>query len=504
MLKFLKKPTTLFVGILVFTFLYRFLYFDYPLVNTETHRDYLIAKHILVYHDFPKAGPCCLFNGAYGPLRHPALYYYALAAILIIKQHFMFLTFVNFVLQLIPSIVIYFLTAYFFSRQTGLLAMLFFSFHQVTFKQALFVWQPHLIQPFIYGTFLTLFLFFRHRKLWWLITSILLLFVATTIHLSVLIIVPLWILVTVAILYVQKQPMKIYFPILFLFTFLSLILLALLFANASPLPLHLIHASAIDYGRSLLTNTSVYLSSVFGDSVAISKIGYVLLALSAYFLIRYFSSQYQDSKKRSIFFIIIIVGGFLASVSLFKARIWHFYLTPLFGITLVLFAYIITSSRKHADQALSVIWICLFLLQFLLYYPPDKLFMQNAADIDKAISAIAKHVTTLQIDKNYQKPNFFQIQVYSQGTENPTIADLAFLLPLEEKLKQQLIHVTDMGASFVRLNTARYQFVVCQSYGKLIHVQKECLQPFKKNFPTYVIKRQIYRSEPFTIFLASS
>ena len=49
--------------ILCFAFLYRLLYFDYPLINTESHRDYVIAQHILGSHDFPQTGPCCIFNG---------------------------------------------------------------------------------------------------------------------------------------------------------------------------------------------------------------------------------------------------------------------------------------------------------------------------------------------------------------------------------------------------------------------------------------------------------
>ena len=83
-----KGQKILLAVIITLAFLYRLLYLDYPLINTEPQRDYLIAQHILTYQDFPEAGPCCIFNGSYAPYRHPVAYYYLLAGLLAINQNF--------------------------------------------------------------------------------------------------------------------------------------------------------------------------------------------------------------------------------------------------------------------------------------------------------------------------------------------------------------------------------------------------------------------------------
>lgn len=133
-----KRQKVLLLVIISLAFLYRLSALDYPLINTEPQRDYLIAQHILTYQDFPQSGPCCIFNGSYAPYRHPVIYYYLLAGLLVINQNFMFLMFVNFFLQIIPLITIFVLTFRFFSYKIGLLAVFFYSFHQETYKNALF------------------------------------------------------------------------------------------------------------------------------------------------------------------------------------------------------------------------------------------------------------------------------------------------------------------------------------------------------------------------------
>ena len=495
-----RKQKILLVVIITFAFLYRLIALDYPLINTEPQRDYLIAQHILTYQDFPEKGPCCLFNGEYAPYRHPVIYYYLLAGLLAINQNFMFLMFVNFFLQIIPVITIFILTSRFFSYNVGILAILLYSFHHEIYKNALFFWQPHLKLPFLYGSFLALFIFYRSNKYWLLLVSILLFFISSAIHLSSMTIAPLWFIALFLILRFQKYSARLLL-ITFLLSCVSLVILLKgtsleVFKN----PMLLIHTSIIDYGQSLLTNFQVYLSSLYGNGKAISIVGIFLLILNCVFLIGYLLQKKHNRGKFYIIILISIIIGLIAGVSLFKATIWHFYLPPLFGISIIIFAETVFNQKSRLIKVLALIWTIILIGQFFAYYPPQIRFFSNARAIEQATTVLTKEIKDIARQKNYTKPNFFLIQVYTQGVETPTVEDLAFWLPLEQKLQRKFIQVNDTTSSFKRLNSDDYIYVVCQSFASKINISKDCLEPFSKEFPGYKINKVIYKKEPFTIY----
>jgi len=499
----LVKQKILLLIIIVLAFLYRLVSLDYPLINTEPQRDYLIAQHILAYQDLPEKGPCCIFNGSYAPYRHPVIYYYLLAGILAINQNFMFLIFVNFFLQIIPPIVIFVLASRFFSYNTGLLAIFFYGFHQAIYKNALFFWQPHLKLPFLYGSFLALFLFYRTNRYWLLTISILLFFISTAIHLSVMATAPFWFIALFFILRSRKQSsIKLYLLTFLLACIGLLVMLKGVSLEIFNNPLLLIHGSIVDYGQSLVTNASVYLNSLYGNGTEISTVGIFLLILNFVFLILYLRQKEHGLRKLYVTILIGIIAVFIAGISLLKATIWHFYLSPLYGISMIVFAETIAMQKYRLVKVLVVLWIVIFIGQFFFYYPPVIKFFSNAKDIDLVANVLVKEIKDIQRQKNYPQPNFFLIQVYAQGVETPTIEDLAFWLPLEQKLQRKFIQVNDETSSFKRLNSSYYIYIVCQSFAKRINVSKDCLEPFKKDFSGYKINRVIYEKQPFTIYEA--
>lgn len=498
-----SRQKILLVVIVTLAFLYRLIGLDYPLINTEPQRDYLIAQHILAYQDFPQSGPCCIFNGAYAPYRHPVFYYYLLSGILTISQNFIFLIFVNFFLQIIPFVAIFILTSRFFSNNAGLLAIFFYSFHQAIYKNALYFWQPHLKLPFLYGSFLALFLFSQTRKYWLLVISILLFFIAAAIHLSVMATAPFWIIALFLILYSQKCSAKFYL-ITFLFAGISLFaLLKGISLEVFKNPLLLIHTSIIDYGQSLSANVQVFLSSLYGNGKEISIVGIFLLILNCAFLIGYLFKKEPGPKKLYIIILIGVIVVFLAGVSFLKATIWHFYLPPLFGIAIIVFAQTISVQKHRLIKVVAVLWIILYIGQFFIYYPPRIKFFSNARNVDSAAEILAQRIKDVQSKKGYSKLDFFLIKVYTQDVETPTIEDLAFWLPLEQKLQRRFIEVNDSAGSFKRLNSDDYIYIVCQSFAETIDISKNCLRPFNKEFSGYNIDKVIYKKQPFTIYEAS-
>lgn len=499
-----RRQKILLSVIISLAFLYRLIALDYPLINTEPQRDYLIAQHILTFKDFPQSGPCCIFNGSYAPYRHPVIYYYFLAGLLSINQNFMFLIFVNFFLQIIPVITIFVLTSRFFSYNAGLLATFFYSFHQEIYRNALYFWQPHLKLPFLYGSFLALFLFYKTRKYWLLIISILLFFTGSAIHLSSMATAPFWFIALFYILYSQKRSTKFY---LVTFVLICISLVVLLKGTSLEIfknPMILIHTSIIDYGQSLSANFQVFLNSLYGNGKEISIVGIFLLISSCIFLIGHLLKKEPGPRKFYIIILLGIVTSFIAGVSLLKATIWYFYLPPLFGISMIIFAQTIAEQKNRLLKVLAVLWIILFIGQFFIYYPPRIRFFSNARDVDLAAVALTQRIKDVQIQKNYSESNFFLIKVYTQGVETPTIEDLAFWLPLEQKLHIKFIEVNDSTSSFKRLNSADYIYIVCHSFTKTINISKDCLDPFSKEFSDYKINKVIYEKQPFTIFEATS
>ena len=266
-------------------------------------------------------------------------------------------------------------------------------------------------------------------------------------------------------------------------------------------PLLLIHGSIVDYGQSLVANASLYLKSLYGGR-EISIFGIFLLILNFIFLTLYLRQKEHGLRKLYIVVLVGIIVVFIAGISLFKATIWHFYLSPLYGISIIVFAETIASQKYRLIKALAVLWIVIFIGQFFIYYPPVIKFFSNAKDVEQAAIVLTKEIRDVQRQKNYPKLNFFLIQVYAQGVETPTVEDLAFWLPLEQKLQRKFIQVNDTTSSFQRLNSSDYIYVVCQSFAKRINVPKECIEPFKKEFSGYKINKEIYKKEPFTIYEA--
>ena len=90
------------------------------------------------------------------------------------------------------------------------------------------------------------------------------------------------------------------------------------------------------------------------------EISVALIPLNFVFLITYLIQKLQGLKKLYTVVLISIVLSFIAGVSIFKATIWYFYLPPLFGISIIIFAETIAAQKHLFLRALAVLWIILF------------------------------------------------------------------------------------------------------------------------------------------------
>src|SRR3989344_136565 len=147
----------LFPIILLVSLLVRLYNLDFPLSYIfawgDGTRDYFVANHIVLFHEYPLLGP---FNLLYeAGIYNTPLYYYFLAFFLNIYNSVFTLGVVNVIFQIATIILIYLIARKLFDKKVAVLSAVIFSFSPEILAQSDYIWQPHLSQTFAY---LSLFL----------------------------------------------------------------------------------------------------------------------------------------------------------------------------------------------------------------------------------------------------------------------------------------------------------------------------------------------------------
>lgn len=146
-----------FISIIFIALVLRVSGFVYPHYYEDTNRDYLIAYHIVTYHEFP-------LNGPFGQLPNSPLYYYLIAAFLLVNDSFLFLNYINIVLQLCFIWGVYIVSRNLFGMPTARIATLLAAVSQAVIQQSFFIWTPHVMQVFLMMSFVCLSFAYRMRS----------------------------------------------------------------------------------------------------------------------------------------------------------------------------------------------------------------------------------------------------------------------------------------------------------------------------------------------------
>lgn len=496
----MSKPTIFLLIILLLGFYIRLINFDYPITNGEAHRDYIVARHIIKYKEFPLTGPCCLFNNTFGEIRNNPVYYYSLAAFLLIKDDILLLSFINLIFQVLSIFIIYFLAKNLFGQNTALIATLLYSISYIVLKQSLYMWQPYLMSFFVNLSYLTLLLFYLRRKFWLLLISIFLFLYSGSLHNPAYGVLPSFAVLSFLILKKQGSPFKNYLfsaffalgiLILFYFTFFVHFL-----ENRNELNLPTSFKTIFSFS---ISPTSTLINSFFsGDFLAIL----VVTVCALHVCIR------LSGKKRIYFYIFLLtLFQFLVVASLFKTTIWDYYFTPIFGIFIILISYVLSETLKRnflTKTALAIILLILIIIfsrGFALF--KFHKFGSDLELINNASSALGKEIEILQKKEGFKKKDFFTIKKYSLSAESKISDDLVFWSYFEKKMKEKFIKVYDKDFSYKYLNSDEYIFVICQSSeSRIINIKLECIEPFSKKYKGYKIIRDVYKDSLFNIFLA--
>lgn len=505
----------LLIAILIFAFYIRIVNIIdyYPIDMADVARDYLVSSHIIPYKEFPSIGP----YASNDLVRNSPVYYYLLAFFLIFSNDIFSLGVANIILQIVTIFIIYILARELFSRPTALLASFLFAFSSVSLYQSSFMWQPQAMQPFINLTYLLLVLAYTRKNYNLLLGSLFLLLFSLVIHLSVAVLVPLFLVLSVVIMKTLRK--SIYY---YLFTVLFFLSLSIFFVypiinyqvvnKQSVLTINhpIVTTSFSTFVSNFINSTKEFLNNLFpGQNENYSFLNYLVIFMVILSGIFYFFKRKIQLRSKYYFLIILsVIIFFIIVYSVIDKNIpiYGYYFTPIFGISVIIVSEIIHSLYSRS----TLLRICKIFLIVIFFFVMSSKFSfvtkgsnQKIMILNSAVNGIREEIVKIKKDENRSDLNFFQIRIYR---ENQDISgfDTIFWVPLEKAFQTKFTKVIDNLENIWSINDDKYIFLVCLTEDDQSN-QVVCVNSFLQKSAfynlNYTIVKKIYNKIPYIIFL---
>lgn len=513
--------------------------------NGDYNRDYLIAHHIVAYHEFPLVGP----EGGFGSAGNSPAYFYFLALPLLIKDDIVFLGFFNVFLQMSALALVYFLGRTMFGKWTGFIAVALFATNENIIYQSNFVWQPHIMQPVLLLSFLLLALSYTRKSYVFLLSSIACFVFSSVLHQSVLALAPSYLIAAFLTLRVhQKQSLRhyagaaacffgifilLYAPLLFYFSknqtsivSLSQSTSAFFSGNEESIMERLVSRTQLlssiffvhDAYAKLAKNDvpeRIFLAHAFSGLFNNSNMT-IFLSVMVSFLVAtpvlFYLYGHREKQKKVMFLLLFgAIVQFLAITALVESN--HFYvryLTPLFGLSaigIVELVYGLTPQRRLAR--VTVAFVMISLISFSSQNMSDRLrtaihsittdpigFFSPHYTPPPFVMPLIREIATIQEQERRKDFTFFDMRSYRY--EKPGYGLAAFWVPLERDLATRLVTVDDNNfRHFSPIGFPEYIFFDCE-FAQDTH--RECINPFLRENPNFRITKELTSEPP--IFVA--
>jgi len=477
----------LFLCILVYALLLRIERLRPHYFNADLQSNYLVANHIINYGEVSLASAA----GIVGTLNSP-IYYYILASILLIKDNVLTLNFANIVLQGAAIILVYLLAKRLFSQSTALVATVLLSFSNASISQSMYAWQPFIMQPFLYLSYLLLLLGHLKKNYYFLLLSIFLFMFSGALHSSAFGMLPTFGILMLIVLVKQKATLKRYLG-LFLAACSSLLVLYLppliyyissnINFSGHPSGAHKFTTAPSEflsnflYSLSLLKNLPITFywpnEAILMQYSGLRSILFGVIFASCIFY--FFSKKIDRSRKIYAGIILFSIFALITSASLLKGHIEEWHLLPIFGLYFIVLAEFINSifSKRLILKAVKLLVIVLLVQSFYLYsYTPSlnlNIFSKSyySYATHSSVYSIEKEILKIQEEENIQDINFFQIRefIYPANSSAPTIVNNAYILmALEKEFGTRFTEIVneydDGDDNFRSINKDQYVFFV--------------------------------------------
>lgn len=496
--------------------------------NLDGYRDYLVANHIIIYHEFPSTGP---YNHYKPELKNSPTYFYLLAGFLIIQNDVLFLALVNIFLGLLTILLIYLLAKLMFSKSTGLLAAILFSFSQISIHQSIFyIWQPWVMQVFTLLGLLLLLYSYQKKNYPLLLSSIVIFIFSCSLYYSAFSLLPIFMLLVFYILKKQKKNNLYYVGVIetsliSILIFYLPTLIYLIDEKVAILPL--VPAKGLiplkNFLPEFLSLSALFTDSYlfnFGRSIFSINNLIILIVLVSF---SYIINSSKDATKKAYYLILLFsILIPLVFVTLFQLNrppqpqttppiygLIH-YFTISYPLLTILIADIIGSVFPKnpiiiAPKLLIAITIISLSSPFLYRYLdnlPNKLFTKRQTQVP-AVDAIRNEVVKMKYEEDLKNINFFQIRYYLRGRDIPIIDNSTFWVILEKDLNTKLTRISDISTeNFEPIGSDQIIFVVCNDYLNEIEEKNLCTDIFLKQNTIYSLTEKIYSTFPYSVYIA--
>lgn len=476
-------------------------------------RDYLVANHIVRYHEMLMVGP----DGQFGHSFVSPVYFYFLATILLISNNIIFLGYANVFLQCVAWLAMFYLAYGMFGGTSGFMAAVLFGLSQNILFQSTFPWSPYLMQPFLLASFALLLYGYKSKKYAPLLLSISFFSLAGIIHSSAFALVPAFVIILFLILKYQARQAWHHLAVL-LNAFLC-------FTVAYLLPFIYLRSTSqaffpADHNFTAgLTSADVLFKvknflNFFTPRLVFSLLDVLvfIVIFGAIFFLYQRSRTHKPAKLYMLVLGLALLQFFFVFFLMNFSSLYSFpirYCTPVMAIFIIIVVEFINHYTEVGKFSFVLKTIVLAIaLNTVSPNLADRLVSIGSLSsvfavryvTDPAVRAVKEEVLEIQASQNMPDLNFFQLKSFRSGY----LDEDEFWPSLERELDSKFTQNSDKAyRSYFSTNLRDYIFALC-AYAPAAAEQTDtqgCRTEFLEANPSYVFVKLVYSAPPLSIYL---
>lgn len=492
------------VGIFLRTF--RF-YENYAVNDGDVARDYLVARHIVVWNEYPAVGPR---NSVFEGINNSPFYYYFLSLFLFVHDSIYTLGWANIILQAVSMVALVVFAHALFGTATALFVSMLLFLNRELLNQSTFMWQPFAASAFFSLSYVFLALghsLKRAAPVW----------AATLLYVWALGVgyygfpsLPGFVFVLLVVLQragaSKVQRIFLTCGMVFLTFILYLPVLQQVLATreiAGVIPSEAIVPSAIVYAQNLVRNVPILFDGFLRQQEGLSLWlrPAVLIFLIGLLMFRALSQAKKNQWTTAVIGLYVLQVPLFAS--LLTGRIFHHFFVAAHGLVVVLVAEALVSlMRNKTTVALgATAAFCVFLFAFpsidLLRWVmfQNNSYEEHARATNAIVGALSDFPTTY--GENWHQR--FYVVVY-QKTDGRTDKEAIFLATLEQRYATKLTKIVGSGNSFEQTGRGENVVLACMDYAAPDEAQAMCLGDYMKGSERVRSIKKIHEEGRYIIY----
>lgn len=481
---------------------------NFPIVTTpDPASEYLVLTHIFNHNEFPLVGTTA-FQGALAV--NSPIYYYFLALFLIFHQGIETLYVLNILLQSVLSLTVYSITRSIYGKTAGIISLIFTGFTQLGMYSASFFYQPFLMQPFFFLCIYVLVRAYRTNRIQYIYGSVVFYVFATSLYLSSLAYLPIYLILVYRFCKNNHTVHGFRNTITLLFgglltTFFPVLVLLL---RGTDQPGSVIVHTTLNYMDNMKTLLGMLDRSLLPHIYMFHSvsIGYLSWALILIFLAYHGIGRISKFAKlfTALCLICVILPILVISATNIPFTGHHIHLSGWFFI-IVLSGILGTFAKNISTVLIAVITTSILLLSMSQGFSYTSSL--TIRDSGLAANGVNREIASLHREYGISQDDigFLRLQ-FAYVNNTPSVSfypDYEFILMRETQTHQKIAYTNIYRGMPEAEYLKPYIIVTCLNagYGQYERSKTDCLSTFFQKYPNYEMKKHIYGSEWYTIYM---